>query len=441
MRFVRNLAGIMLTTAVNVPISLVTSIVLARWLTPEDRGLYAVCVAFATTLTVLVQLGWPSASIYRLRSIKSPPSAVASTGLLAGLAISAVAVIGALALEPVLRERFLKSAPSLVFYLILSTVPFRLLGNLFGSMSRGLDRFRFENWYSFALNAATLATLAFVLVVGDGALIETLWAILIVYTVTTTGLVATVLRQTGLTTKLEGKQVLGSLRFGMKTYFLTMAVRLHERQDIFVLAYLLDDPAQIAFFAIAKGAMRLLELVPVALNKAAYPQLAGLPFDEAAEFACGIVRQGGLVVVPACLALGVLAPVLFPLVYGGEYAVSVVPFLLLLPCVLFMTLDGVIGQFFNATNNQLPLVITRTVSTVVNLGLNFAWVPSHGIAGAAAAACASFALQALLATVVFLSHTGVKPRNLVAVRYSDVEPYVAGLSRTMKRVLRRASGS
>lgn len=434
MRFFRDLAGILLTSAANVPISLVTSILLARWLTAEDRGLYAVCLAFATTLTILVQFGWPAASIYRLRSVRSPPAAVAATGLAVALGLSFVAVTGSLAFESVIVERFLKSAPAVVFYLILSTVPFRLLGNLFGAMAGGIDRFRYENWYSVTMNAGTLLAFSLVLLVFDGALVEVLVAAAVVIALTTSGLVATVLRQTGLTTKLEGRQVSASIRFGLKTYFLTMAERLHERQDVFVLAHLLADPAKIAYYAIAKGAMRILELLPVALNKAAYPQLAALPEDEAAAFASAMVRHGLLFVVPASIALGVLAPFLLPFAYGAEYANSVGPFLLLLPCVLFYTLDGVIGRFFNATNNHTPLVITRSISAAVNLGLNFWWVPTYGIRGASAAACTSFALQAVLAVVVFVMRTDTNVRDLFLVRGSDIEPYTSGLKRLAGRV-------
>jgi O-antigen/teichoic acid export membrane protein len=160
----------------------------------------------------------------------------------------------------------------------------------------------------------------------------------------------------------------------------------------------------------------------------------GLPLSEAADFASAMVRQGLLFTVPACLGLGILSPVLFPLVYGQQYAASVAPFLLLLPCVLFVTVDGVIGRFFNATNNHMPLVITRTVSAALNLGLNFWWVPGYGIEGAAAAACTSFALQAILAVTVFLLLTEAKLRDLVVMRFSDVEPYLVWARRLVARI-------
>jgi O-antigen/teichoic acid export membrane protein len=435
-RFFRDLAGILLTRLAVAPISVLTSVLLARWLSPEDRGLYAVCVTFAATLTVLVQFGWPSASIYRLRSVGSAPAAVAAAGLCVVLALSTLAVGASVALEPIVTQRFLDGAQALVFYLVLATVPFRLLGVLFGGIARGIDRFRYENWYIFSLNATTLVALAGVLIVGDGALAAALWAVALVYVLTTSGLVLTVLRQTGLTSNLEVPEVVASARFGLKAYYLSMSARLHEQLDIFVLAYLAVDPAQIAYFAVAKGLMRILDLVPSSLHKAAFPQLAGLSPEDAAAFAAGLVRQGIVFVLPASLALGACARFLLPAIYGPPYAASVVPFVLLLPCVLFITIDGLIGRFFNATNQHAPIGATRTAAAFVNVGLNFWWIPSHGIVGAASAACASFALQALLAIVVFLARTDSSLGELTLVRRSDVEPYL----HQVRRLARRSRG-
>lgn len=438
MKFFRNLAGILLAAAANAPISLVTSVLLARWLTPADRGLYAVCLAFATTLSILVQLGWPSASIYSLRSVKTSPRSVATVGLLASLTLSFVSVVGSLALEPIIRARFLDGASAVVFYLIIATIPFRLLGNLFGGISRGIDRFRYENWYSVALSAGSLAAFAFVLIARDGALLEVLVASAVAYALSTSGFVLIVLRATGLTSKIDVREAVDSLRFGLKTHFMTMATRLHERQDVFVIAYLLHDPVQIAYFAISKGAMHILDLLPVALNKAAYPQIAGLPPKEAADFTCSMVRQAVLFVAPASVALGLLAPLLLPFLYGEQYAVSVTSFLWLLPCVLFGVYDGVLGRYFNAMNNHAPFVITRTISTLVNLGLNFWWVPIYGINGSAAAACTSFALQGVLAIAVFSMASDANVRDLFRMRRSDVDPYIVQLQRLLRRLRTRA---
>jgi O-antigen/teichoic acid export membrane protein len=180
--------------------------------------------------------------------------------------------------------------------------------------------------------------------------------------------------------------------------------------------------------------MHLLDVLPAALNKAAYPQIAGLPPEEAASFTCSMVRQCVLSVVPPSLVLGALAQFLLPAVYGQEYVVSVVPFLLLLPCVWFAAVDGVLGRFFNATNEQMPIVVTRSTSALVNLALNFWWIPSHGIAGAAAASCASFALQSLLAIAVFRARSGVTLHELLVLRRADVTPYVNQVTRLVRRV-------
>ncbi len=146
MSFFRNLAGVLLTSAVTAPVGLVTSILLARLLSTDDRGLYALALSFAGLTTMLFQFGWPTASIFRLRSAGIQPAEVAGGALVFLGGVFALVVAAAILLEPFLRERFLSGLPQLAFMLALATVPFHGLANGFGAIARGIDRFRYENW-------------------------------------------------------------------------------------------------------------------------------------------------------------------------------------------------------------------------------------------------------------------------------------------------------
>ena len=434
MSFFRNLAGVLLTTAASAPIGLVTSILLARFLSTDDRGLYAIALTFAATATVLFQLGWPTAAIYRLRSAQRRPAEVSTSALVFLGGIGALVVLASVAIEAPLRERLLSDLPKGIFYLALVTVPFRLLANGFGSIARGIDRFGYENWYTFLLQVANLFAIVLTVVLLGGALHELMTGLALVCVILVLGLVVAVVRQTGLADRLESSEMRDSLRFGLKTYAMTVTGRLHERVDIFILAALLADPTQIAFYAIAKGGVQLLQLLPTAIAKVGYPQLAELQQEHAAEFACDLVRQGLLFTVPISLILFVAAPSLLPLVYGAPYAASVTPFLLLLPAVMLLGTARVLARYFTGTNRQKPNIVTRVVSLVVNVGLNWMWIPEYGIAGAAAAALVSSVVDAVLIISVFLSVSGRRMRDLVAIRRADLEPYHRQLVKLAKRL-------
>ena len=83
MNFVRNAATLLLSNFVALPIAFVSGIVITRYLSTDDRGLYSVAFTVVSLGTLIFQLGWPGATIYRLRRVGSPPAHVAGAGAIA----------------------------------------------------------------------------------------------------------------------------------------------------------------------------------------------------------------------------------------------------------------------------------------------------------------------------------------------------------------------
>ncbi|UCE86579.1 MAG: oligosaccharide flippase family protein [Deltaproteobacteria bacterium] len=423
MNFFRNVAGLLLTSAVLVPVGFLSSIVLARFLSVEDRGVYAAAVAFAQMVAILSELGWPGASIYRIRTVGSRPARVAAVGTLAILIISALVLLACGALEVFVIERFLAGASPTVFHLAIATIPFQLLIHVYGAIARGIDRFRLWNWSRIGLALGTLAAMTWVLVVRDGALIEALWAFLAVHCVVTLLFVAAVLRHTGLALGVDVSEILDGLRFGIQNHMQSLAGRVHERIDIFMIAYFLGDPSQLAFYAIAVSVVQRLNLLPASVATAAYPQMAGLRAEDAAHFACRTSRQSLVWVVLVACALAAFAQVLLPLFYGEDYRASVAPFLILLPGMVLLTIYTVLGQYFTAMDRQGVNIAIQAVSVVVNVLLNLWLIPRYGILGAAAASAASYALEATLITVAFAVSARRRPGEIFLLRLEDLDPY------------------
>ena len=67
MSFVRDAGSVVATATVGIPIGLVTNIILARWLSLEDRGLYALLTGFAALAFLLSEFGWSTSIVYRVR--------------------------------------------------------------------------------------------------------------------------------------------------------------------------------------------------------------------------------------------------------------------------------------------------------------------------------------------------------------------------------------
>src|SRR5574338_343548 len=101
----RDFASVLVTSAAALPLGFAISILLARFLSLSDRGLFALLTNFAVFTYWFTQLGWAEAIIYRTRRQLVSPARALSTGVLANGAIAlGVALLCIAAREPLSRE-------------------------------------------------------------------------------------------------------------------------------------------------------------------------------------------------------------------------------------------------------------------------------------------------------------------------------------------------
>ncbi len=433
MGLVRNATSLLLTKVAGIPVALASSIILARYLNVSDRGVLGVAIALGTSLVILSQLGWPSAAIYRLRRVGSEPAQVSSAALLTIGLVSALTIVICLALEPRLMQWLLSQASSRVLYLVLAMVPFQLMGLYFSGIARGLDRFPLQNWYALLNNTGRLGALAWVLVIGGGAVVEVLIAVLLVQAATALGLAISVIRHTGLRLRPDVSEPIQTLRFGLKTWVHTLAGNIHERVDVFMLAFFLQDPAQVAFYVIAVGVLEYLKLVPESIAVAMLPNLAELEEARAGALAASSIRHALVWVMLSVLVAAPTAPLVIPLLYGNAYGASIAPFLILLPGMAFLTMYRLLARYFLTVNRQGVNVTVQILSTLLNIGLNIWLIPRYGILGAAAASLASYSLEGLALGVIFLRSVRTGAREAFLFHRSDFAPYRVRLEPALRR--------
>ncbi|MGH9464591.1 MAG: oligosaccharide flippase family protein [Thermoanaerobaculia bacterium] len=423
MAFLRNALSVLATAAFQVPVALATGVVLARCLPVAEVGHYSVVLAFVGIAVILSRLGWPMASIYRLRGLRSPAAVVAGATALAWLALTLIAVIACLALEDWVRGHLLHGAPRSAYLLGVLVIPWQLLGELGSGIARALDRFDLHNSYRLGRDLGRLAALAVVLIGGDGGLLAALWAVLISQAASALVLAARVLRRTGLDFADTLPECWAHVVFGIKSYLQGAAGEIHERVDLFMLAYLLTDPAPVAIYAIAANGVRFVKQLAVSINLALYPQLASLDDGESARLASDVARHSLTLLSAVAVALGLAAPLLLPALYGSTYSASLEPFLILLPGMVLLTLYRVFGGYFTSRGKQGINAATQVVSCIVNVGLNLWLIPRSGIAGAAVASLISYTLETLLIAAAFRRRTQLGLVAMLVPRRGDLALY------------------
>jgi O-antigen/teichoic acid export membrane protein len=432
--FFRNALSTLLASVISVPIQLATSILLARWLSVADRGNYSVAIAFATALGMLVELGWGPAVIYRLRRAKAPSASVSAAAITAALGMGAVAAALCLPFQDWIRARLLDGAPLELLLFALAIVPAHLTWVFFGSIARGLSRFQLENASHLLLFAGRLVGVIVALVIAGGGLREALIVYLVVEATVAFGIFAVIARQTGLRALPEAVEVRETLRFGVKAYVSRLAIKLQDRFDVFMLAYFLGDPQQVAFYAVAVTLTAQMKLLPEAVGRAIYPQVAGVPEDEAAALTARALRHSLALSLASLLALAAVMPFAIPWIYGAPYAASIAPFLVLLPGMALYSLFRLTSNYFGGVGRQRANMQTQILASVVNVVLNLVLIPRIGVLGAALANVLSNATGAVLITVAFCEDSGVTLGQILRPRRDDLDPYLRRLDGLRRRL-------
>lgn len=435
MNFVRNTFFLILATGASVLASLLTNLVLARFLSVPDRGLYAVATSLVVISMMLTQVAWPTSVVYRIRRVRVPPGGVLSASLIATLT-STLIILGSTALlGPAIRDRLLGGANPIVLWVALASVPFHMIGRVLVSIARAIDRFDIGNWDQLLRSWGTLIGLVGVLVVYRGGLVHALGVILLLHSLVSLITFIRVTWLVGLEMRPQLAEIRETLRYGSKTYAQTIAAQVHERADIFLLAYLLDRPEAVAVYAVAAGVTTRLKVLPQALAASLFPALSGSSVENMASITARTMRHTVLWVGVMTVALAIAAPRLIPLLFGEQYRSAIPAFLLLLPASAVFVIYTVLNRYFMAQGRQRINVVTQLSAAVVNIALNLMWIPQYGVLGAAASSLVSYSLQAVAISAAFLRDGKATIAETFMVRRSDFAVYarrVPGTARWLR---------
>jgi O-antigen/teichoic acid export membrane protein len=439
MNFGRNVQSTLVMQAVISVFALALQVLLARWLSEPDRGLYAVVVTFALLGEQVLQLGLRLALIYRIHRASVTPGLALGAALQITVAMLALGLGVALLFDGPLRERLLMGASPAFLWVAVALTALQVLGGLFEAAARAIDRFELRSRYQMLLSAVTLGAVALVLVGARGGPLAALLAIAAVRAALLAGLAVRVVDETGLDLRPHAAELRATFDFSLRGYLQQLLAKLHERIDVVLLAALSVDAAQIAFYAVAVSVIERLRLVSDSIGAALLPKLAALPPEETGAYAAQVTRHSVFWVCLAALGIALLAPPLMPLVFGPGYAASVVPLLVLAPAAVLLTVRRLVANYFTASGRPGFNAGVQAGAFALNVVANLALIPRLGIVGAALASLISYGFEALATLFVFRRETGQELGATLVARRGDLAPYLERARRYWPGLARRDS--
>jgi PST family polysaccharide transporter len=377
-------------------IGLVLGVWIARYLGPDQFGLFSYAGAFVSLFSIFATLGLDGIVVRELVREPDVKNGILGSAFALKLAGSGITLLAAVSAIVILRP-----ADTLVHQLVAIIAA----GTIFQSLDT-IDLWfqaRVESRYSvYARSSAFLlvSALKVVLILKNAPLIAFAWAGVLELLLGAAGL-ALAFRLNGqhlLAWKLSLPKIRQTLKECWPLALSGLAVLLYMKIDQVMLGQMLDNKA----VGVYSAAIRISEVwyfIPISIVASVTPSLIEAKKLGGATYR---YRLANLFRLMSAIALGIAVPMTFAsgyvakVLYGNQYE-GVAPILAIHIWAALFVFLGVAQGPWNINENLTSLALIRTViGAGANVILNILLIPRFGPIGAAIATTVSYALSAVV---------------------------------------------
>ena len=400
--------------------SLLSGMIVARWLGAESVGVLALLTVVSAVAATFGSFGMTSAITFLVARDRRYLRSVVFNAIFFSLAAGGLlaAVLAAVAHA---KPGLFNNVPEEFVLIAACAIPFQMLSQFCLAAFLGLQSVGRYNMLDVVMQAALVINpLVVVCALGLGlnvlvilnAATSILLSVVILY------LLLRAVKPAPAEPSLGQKSVLVEmLRYGSKFYISLAASLIILRADLLIVNYYRGS-VEAGVYAISTQVGMLLMMLPFVISTVLFPRVTEAR-DTSGEMTCRVTRHSALIMLAACLATVPLA-FLLPVLYGPAFAAVPLQVVVLLPGVYLLGLETVQVQYFNSIGVPRAIPAFWIATMVINVTLDLLFVPAFGAIAAAAVSSVSYALMFILVAVYFRNQTGCSFRDAFLMRSTEI---------------------
>jgi O-antigen/teichoic acid export membrane protein len=433
--FGRNVSITLATRIALVLVGLATSVIMARALGPEGKGLFSLAILSSGIIFIVINLGVGAASGFMLGRRKASLETLAGNWLSLSVLIGGAALALSLLLVGDLAPRLIPSVPLWAIVLALFALPFLILVYNFQMLFRANNDFRNFNLIEILQPVSFLVVFAPWAVAASGSLLKpSIVCYLVSNAVAGLGAVLLMGRFVKLAFRLNAPVVEQTLRFGVQHNLGNVLDFLNFRFDMLLVNYFLD-PTYVGYYSISVLVAEKLWYLPNVLSAVLHPRVAHAAEDgDANRDTTRVSRTTVLIIAAGCVVILLLGRPIVRLLFSNRFLPAVTPLFLLLPGIFMISLSKILTSDLTARGYPRANMWAGLVAVVSNVILNVILIPRMAISGAAIASTVSYSLYAGVVVIYFMRVTRVKLATIVVPRAEDVRYLTSTIFREISRV-------
>lgn len=427
--FLSDLLGVGFSKILIIVFSLITSIIIARTLGPENNGIIATLLVYPSIFMTIGSLGIRQSTAYFLgkKIFSEDQIKTAITQIWFFSSIFSVVVCF------FLIHYFSKSGDNLVWVILaLIPVPFSLFNTYNSGIFLGkneIGMFNKINWIPPFI--ILLLTMLFVLWLSldiAGYMIAMIGGPVFIFIL----LLFKNKFINAFSLKFELAIIKKMLGLGLVYAFSLLIIDLNYKIDIILLDHY-SVPFETGIYSKGSAIIQYLWQIPMLLSTIVFARSAVSKNDELFSLKVAhLLRLSLLAIGLGSIILYIFSKLIIVGMFGEEFTRSTNVLNILLPGVLLLTFFKVMNMDLAGKGKPWVAVKAMAPALIVNIILNVLWIPDYGADGASLASTVSYSIAALLFLHFYSKETSIPIKQILYYQKADFTPIVQ-LIRKLKK--------
>jgi O-antigen/teichoic acid export membrane protein len=417
--FVASVFSLLATQGILIIFYSANGIITARFLGPEGKGIYTICLLIPAIASIFLSINIRSANTYLAGKNEHSPSALLSYSFFMVILITIFSFILFFILPENFIVKIIPNFPSKLWILVGILLPLSMSTNFLLGLLLGWHRVGFMNFAQIIQALSTFLLLLILLVFLGKTSFYAVTAVVLGTLAANVFVVVPLFREgTTLSHLIPGSLVKENLIFGIKGYAGNLFQFFNYRFDIFLVNYFLNA-SQVGLYVVAVSLAELLWHLPNSVASILFSHVARQQDKYSLLTVERIFRLTLSIVGLGILCLVFFSKNIIVFLFGKSFAESYPALLWLLPGVFFLSMSKVMTGYLNGRGYPQYGSISSFVAFFVTIAADIYLIPKLGIKGAAMASSLSYATGTFIVLFFFLKKTSTSIPALFTLRSED----------------------
>ncbi len=399
----------------------VASIIIARVLGPEEKGVYSLAFLFQGLMVNFLDVGIGRSTVYhvgkKMFSLKELLGANIALSSLIGIVSMAAGTLFVFFLDKIIFP----DVPKKYLLLALMLVPLYLFLNYIVNIFLGLQKIKIYNFFQSSLSLLLLVFLLVLLFFGKITITAAIISQILAYLFSiAAAFFAAKTFAAGFCLPRELAIYKSIIGYGFKSYLGNIITFFQYRINMFLISIFLN-PLAVGFYSIAAGLAEQIWIISEASGSMLFARVVSeTDGKKLKEFTPMICRNVIFATFAMCVFLFFIGPSLITFFYSFRFYDSVAPFRILMVGIVAMSGWRILSN--DLYGRGLPMInaFISAFSIVFTVALGVLIIPIWGIIGAAWATSLSYALVFILVLFIYKKISQNAISDIIFIKKTDL---------------------